>query len=154
MKLSNFKKLVFVVMVALLVLPIAACAPKGPPPPPPPPPAGTLTVEPARIDFETLKKYFPPIAKALGLPEAMSAKVPHLAMLAIPVTFKGTGWQPNEIITVDLVVPPDVEMKGLDRERGDDAVGIVPKWHEPAVPDNDCGFGCGFVVGSSGKCII
>jgi hypothetical protein len=72
-----------------------------------------------------LKKYFPPIAKALGLPEAMSATVPHLAMLAIPVKFTGTGWQPNEVITVELVVPPDVEMKGLDKERGEDAVGIA-----------------------------
>jgi len=108
-------------MVALLVLPIAACAPKAPPPPP----AGTLTVEPAKIDFEMLQKYFPPIAKALGLPEAMAATVPHLAMLAIPVKFTGTGWQPNEIITVELVVPPDIEMKGLDRERGEDAVGIA-----------------------------
>jgi hypothetical protein len=112
-------------MVALLVLPVVGCAPKAPPPPPPPPPAGTLTVEPAKIDNEMLKKYFPPIAKALGLPEVMSATVPHLSMLAIPVKFKGTGWQPNEVITVDLVVPPDVEIKGLDRERGEDSVGIA-----------------------------
>jgi hypothetical protein len=102
-------------MVALLVLPIAACAPK----------AGTLTVEPAKIDFEMLKQNFQPIAKALGLPEAMAATVPHLAMLAVPVKFTGSGWQPNEIITIDLVVPPDVEMKGLDRERGEDSVGIA-----------------------------
>ncbi|MBM3120184.1 MAG: hypothetical protein FJ006_11690, partial [Chloroflexi bacterium] len=68
MRLFGFDKLVIIAMVALLVLPIAACAPKAPPPPPPPPPAGTLTVEPAKIDFEMLQKYFPPIAKALGLP--------------------------------------------------------------------------------------
>jgi hypothetical protein len=115
MKLCNFKTLIIVAMVALLMLPIAACAPK----------AGTLTVEPAKIDFEMLKQNFPPIAKALGLPESMAATVPQLAMLAIPVTFKGTGWQPNEIITIDLVVPPDVEMTGLDRERGEDSVGIA-----------------------------
>jgi hypothetical protein len=125
MKLSNFKMLVFVAMVALLVLPVVGCAPKAPPPPPPPPPAGTLTVDPAKIDVETLKKYFPPIAKALGLPEAMAATVPHLAMLAIPVKFKGAGWQPKEVITIDLVVPPDVEMTGLDRTRGEDSIGIA-----------------------------
>jgi len=125
MRLFGFDKLVIIAMVALLVLPIAACAPKAPPPPPPPPPAGTLTVEPAKIDFEMLQKYFPPIAKALGLPEAMSATVPHLAMLAVPVKFTGTGWQPNEVVTVELVVPPDVEISGLDRARGEDAVGLA-----------------------------
>jgi hypothetical protein len=113
-----------VIMVALLVLPVVGCA-KKPPAPPPPPPAGTLTVEPAKVDFELLKKYFPPIAKALGLPEAMSAQVPHLAMLAVPVKFTGSGWRPKEIITVELVVPPDIEIPGLDRARGEDAVGIA-----------------------------
>jgi len=124
MKLSVCERLIIVAMVMLLVLPIAGCAKKAPPPPPPPP-AGTITVEPAKIDVEMLKKYFPPIAKALGLPEAMSATVPHLAMLALPVTFKGAGWRPNEIITVELVVPPGLEIKGLDRARGEDAVGLA-----------------------------
>jgi len=122
MKLCNFRTLVFVAMVALLVLPISACAPKAPPPPP----AGTLTVEPAKIDQAALKAVLPALAKAMGLPEAAAAGLPpQMGILAVPVKFKGTGWQPNEIITVDLVVPPDVEMKGLDRERGEDSVGIA-----------------------------
>ncbi len=122
----GFKALIIIAAVALLILPMAACAKQPPaPPPPPPPPAGTISVEPAKVDFELLKKYFPPIAKALGLPEAMSATVPHLAMLAVPVTFKGSGWRPNEIITVELVVPPDIEIPGLDRARGEDSVGIA-----------------------------
>jgi hypothetical protein len=113
-------------MVALLVLPVVGCAPKAPPPPPPPPPAGTLTVDPAKIDVETLKKYMPAIAKALGLTEAAAATLPpSLAVLAMTVKFTGAGWQPNEVIIIDLVVPPDVEMKGLDRERGEDSVGIA-----------------------------
>jgi len=126
MKISIFEKLIFVAMVTLLVLPVVGCAPKAPPPPPPPPPAGTLTVDPAKIDVETLKKYMPAIAKALGQPEAAAAVLPpSLGILAMTVKFKGSGWQPNEVITVDLVVPPDVEMKGLDRERGEDSVGIA-----------------------------
>ncbi len=126
MKLSNFKKLVFVAMVALLVLPVVGCAPKAPPPPPPPPPAGTLTVDPAKIDVEMLRKFLPAIAKALGMPEAAAAGLPpSLGILAMTVKFKGSGWQPKEVITIDLVVPPDVEMKGLDRARGEDSVGIA-----------------------------
>jgi len=126
MKLSNFKKLVFVAMVALLVLPVVGCAPKAPPPLPPPPPAGTLTVEPAKVDQAMLKGLLPAIAKALGMPEAAAATLPpSLGILAVPVKFKGTGWQPKEIISVELVVPPDVEMKGLDRARGEDSVGIA-----------------------------
>jgi len=48
MKLSSFRKLLFVAM-ALLVLPIAGCAAEeaAPPPPPPAPPAGTIAVAPA-----------------------------------------------------------------------------------------------------------
>jgi len=126
MKICSFKTLIIVAMVALLVLPVVGCAPKAPPPPPPPPPAGTLTVEPAKIDQAMLKGVLPALAKALGLPEAAAAGLPpQMGILAIPVKFKGTGWQPNEIVTVELVVPPDVAMKGLDRERGEDAVGIA-----------------------------
>ena len=102
MKSCSFKTLIIVAMVALLVLPIAACAPKAPPPPP----AGTLTVEPAKIDQALLQGNL-------------------MRIMILPVKFKGTGWQPNEIVTVDLVVPPDVEMKGLDRARGEDSVGIA-----------------------------
>jgi len=126
MKLSIFEKLVFVAMVALLVLPVVGCAPKAPPPPPPPPAAGTLTVDPAKIDVATLKKYMPAIAKALGLPEAAAATLPpSLGILAMTVKFTGAGWQPKEVITIDLVVPPDVEMTGLDRARGEDSIGIA-----------------------------
>lgn len=129
MKLSSFKTLLFVVMAALVVLPVMACAPKAPPPPPPPPPAppaGTISVEPAKIDQAMLKKILPAFAKAVGLPEAAVPTLPPaLAVLAVPIKFSGSGWQADEIITVELVVPPDVEMKGLDRERGEDAVGIA-----------------------------
>jgi hypothetical protein len=126
MKLFILKKLVIIVMVALLVLPLIACVPKAPPPPPPPPPAGTVAVEPAKIDVEMLKKIMPVIVKASGLPEAEAAALPlSLAILVVPVKFTGSGWQPNEIVTVELVVPPDVEMQGLDRARGEDSVGIA-----------------------------
>jgi len=46
-------------------------------------------------------------------------------MLALPVKFSGAGWPANEMVFIDLVIPADVEMKGLDRERGEDSVGIA-----------------------------
>ncbi len=125
MKFCSYKTLAIAIMVAFLVLPVSGCA-REPAAPPPPPPAGTLMVEPAKIDQAMLKGVLPALAKAMGLPEAAAAALPpQMGILAIPVKFKGSGWRPNEIITIELVVPPDVEMKGLDRARGEDSVGIA-----------------------------
>ena len=118
MKLSSFKKVVFVAM-ALLVLPIAlpmaGCGAK----------AGTVSVEPAQISEEMLRSILPKFAEASGLPEAAVPNLPPcMAVLAIPIKFTGSGWPADDIITIDLVIPADVEMTGLDRERGEDSMGI------------------------------
>jgi len=119
MKLSGFEKSIIIVvaMVALLMLPVMACAPKEPlppSPPPPAPPAGTFTVSPPKVDQATLKNILPAFAKAVGLPEAaVPALPPALAVLALPIKFSGSGWPADEIITVELVLPPGTEMKGL-----------------------------------------
>jgi len=129
MKLLYSAKLVVLVMVALLILlPVAACAPKAaePPPQPPAPPAGTIAVEPAKIDMDLLKTNFEILVKLRRYTPEVAAKLPvQLGLLVQPVTFIGEGWPANEMVFVDLVIPPDVEMKGLDRSRGEDSVGIA-----------------------------
>lgn len=44
------------------------------------------------------------------------------ALLKKPVTFKGSGFEPKEMVTVEMVLPPGLEMKGV--QEGDD-VGIA-----------------------------
>jgi len=127
MKLSSFRKLLFVAM-ALLVLPIAGCAAEeaAPPPPPPAPPAGTIAVAPAQISYTTIYATWPPVASAIGIPDAAVPVLnPAMALLGIPIKFTGEGWPADELITIDLVYPADVEIKGLDRARGEDSVGIA-----------------------------
>ncbi|MCK4722515.1 MAG: hypothetical protein KAT75_04385, partial [Dehalococcoidia bacterium] len=127
MKSSSFRKVLFVAM-ALLVLPIVGCAAEeaAPPPPPPAPPAGTITVTPAQISYTTIYATWPPVASAIGIPdEAVPVLNPAMALLGIPIKFTGEGWPADELITIDLVYPADVEIKGLDRARGEDSVGIA-----------------------------
>jgi|GEM_PF-463260 len=127
MKLSSFRKVLFVAM-AVLVLPIAGCAAEeaAPPPPPPAPPAGTIAVAPAQISYTTIYATWPPVASAIGIPEAAVPVLnPAMALLGIPITFTGEGWPADELITIDLVYPADVEIKGLDRARGEDSAGIA-----------------------------
>ncbi|MBW2003295.1 MAG: hypothetical protein JRI72_01600 [Deltaproteobacteria bacterium] len=44
------------------------------------------------------------------------------ALIRKPVTFKGTGFQPKEMISVEMVLPPGLKMKGITE--GED-VGIA-----------------------------
>ena len=127
MKLFDNKILIIIVTIALLTLLFtAACAPKAPPPPPPAPPAGTIAVDPTEVDYAKLEENWPAVAARLGIPEeAVPAMSPALTILAMPVTFTGSGWPSNKMVFVDLVIPPDLEMKGLDRDRGEDSVGIA-----------------------------
>jgi len=146
MKLSSFKKIVFVAM-ALLVVPIAGCAAEEAPPPPPPPapPAGTFSVEPAKISYATLEATWPAVAGALGVPEAAIPAFPSaLALLGIPIKFTGSGWQPDEIITIEIVFPADLDVPGLDRERGEDAGSVAL-----ATADGDGNFEA--EIGTTGK---
>ena len=125
MKCFKFYGAIVLIMVVLLVaLPVVGCAKKAPPPPPPAPPAGTIAVSPAKVDQDTLKKLLPLVAKAAGLPEAAAAALPPcLGILAIPVKFSGSGWPANELVTIDLVVPTGVEVKG--KAPSEDSVGIA-----------------------------
>jgi len=124
----RLNKLMLISIALLLVtLSFAACTQEAAPPPPPPaPPAGTLEVQPPKVEQETLIQMRPMVAKALKLPDAAAATLPpYLSVLALPVKFSGAGWPANEMVFVDLVIPADVEMKGLDRDRGEDSVGIA-----------------------------
>jgi hypothetical protein len=40
----------------------------------------------------------------------------------VPVKFTGSGWPVNELVSIELVVPPGLDMKGL--APGEDSVGI------------------------------
>ena len=50
------------------------------------------------------------------------------ALFKKPVTFKGTGFAPKEMISVEMVLPPGLKMKGL--AEGENVVGL-------AVGDSD-----------------
>ncbi len=104
----------------LLLLPLAGCAKETVPTRP----AGTISVQPAKVDQVMLKQLLPAVAKAAGLPEAAAAALPPcLSILAIPIKFSGSGWAANEFVTIDLVVPSEVTIKGLGP--GEDCVGIA-----------------------------
>ena len=45
------------------------------------------------------------------------------ALFKKPVTFKGTGFGPKEMISVEMVLPPNLKMKGL--AEGEDVVGLA-----------------------------
>jgi hypothetical protein len=44
------------------------------------------------------------------------------ALIKKPIAFSGSGWKPNEMVVVDLVLPPGVKVKGV--KEGED-VGIA-----------------------------
>jgi hypothetical protein len=45
------------------------------------------------------------------------------ALLKSPVSFKGAGFQANEMVTVEMVVPKGMEIKGVGKD--EDAVGLA-----------------------------
>jgi len=116
--------LLTIVSVLSLAVIAVACAPAPPPPPPPAPPAGTLEVNPPAISYALLEKSWPVVAKVLKIPEAAVGKMPaYLALLGIPVVFEGTGWKPGDVVSIELVLPPDVRLTGMKPE--EDSVGIA-----------------------------
>ncbi len=69
------------------------------------------------------KTLFPPPkpkVTASVTPEKVELKFPDI--MRVPIVFTGTGWSPKEMVVVDLVLPPGVEMKGA--KPGED-VGIA-----------------------------
>jgi hypothetical protein len=92
--MNSIKKAIIVLSLIMFLLPFVACSTLFPPPKP----KATLAVTPEKVELA-----FPGI-------------------LRVPITFTGTGWKPKEMVVVDMVLPPGVEMKGV--KPGED-VGIA-----------------------------
>jgi hypothetical protein len=45
------------------------------------------------------------------------------ALIKKPISFKGSGFQPEEMISIEMILPPGLEMKGL--KEGENVVGIA-----------------------------
>ena len=72
------------------------------------------------ISCQTLQSLIGPQAKLEVIP-AETFLSP--ALFKKPVTFKGSGFAPKEMITVEMVLPPGMKMKGL--AEGEDLVGLA-----------------------------
>jgi len=92
--MNSFKKRIIVLSVLMFLLPLMACSTLFPPPKP----TATVAVTPAQVELA-----FPGI-------------------LRVPIVFTGTGWTPKEIVVVDMVIPPGVQIQGV--KPGED-VGIA-----------------------------
>ncbi len=92
--MNPFKKIGIVLTLLMFLLALVACSTLFPPPKP----KATVTVTPSQVELA-----FPGILK-------------------VPIVFSGTGWKPKEMVVVDMVLPPGVEMKGV--KPGED-VGIA-----------------------------
>jgi len=92
--MNSFKKIIIVLSVLMFLLPLMACSTLFPPPKP----TATVAVTPAKVELA-----FPGILRA-------------------PIVFTGTGWSPKEMVVVDMVIPPGVQIQGV--KPGED-VGIA-----------------------------
>jgi hypothetical protein len=92
--MNSFKKIIIVLSLLMFLLPFVSCSTLFPPPKP----KATVTVTPEKVELA-----FPGI-------------------LRVPIVFTGTGWKPKEMVVVEMVLPPSVEMKGV--KPGED-VGIA-----------------------------
>jgi len=92
--MNSFRKIIIVLSFLMLLLPLVACSALSPTPKP----KATVAVTPDKVELA-----FP-------------------AILRVPIVFTGTGWKPKEMVVVDMVLPPGVEMKGV--KPGED-VGIA-----------------------------
>ena len=92
--MNSFKKIIVVFSVLMFLLPFVACSTLFPPPKP----KATVAVTPAQVELA-----FPGI-------------------LRVPIVFTGTQWKSKEMVVVDMVLPPGVQMQGV--KPGED-VGIA-----------------------------
>jgi hypothetical protein len=92
--MNSLKRIMIVFGLMIFFLMFVACSALFPPPKP----AATLAVTPEKVELS-----FPGI-------------------LRIPIVFTGTGWKPKEMVVVEMVLPPGIEMKGVNP--GED-VGIA-----------------------------
>lgn len=77
----------------------------------------TLLTLPLSVSFLSAPVFAGP--KLIVIPEQaeMTTK-----LIKEPVCFKGSGWKEKEMVSIELVVPKGMEMKGLDA--GEERVGI------------------------------
>lgn len=92
--MNSYRKLLVIFSLFIFILSFSNCSTLFPPPKPKP----TVSVTPEKVELA-----FP-------------------AILKVPIVFTGTGWKPKEMVVVDMVLPPGVEMKGV--KPGED-VGIA-----------------------------
>ncbi|MBM4340705.1 MAG: hypothetical protein FJ110_14325 [Deltaproteobacteria bacterium] len=90
----SFRKIMIVLSFLIFILPFIACKTLSPPPKL----NVTVAVTPPQVELA-----FP-------------------AILKVPIVFTGTGWKPKEMVVVDMVLPPGVQMQGV--KPGED-VGIA-----------------------------
>jgi hypothetical protein len=93
-KPMNSKKIIIVLSLLMVLLPLVACSTLFPPPKQ----KATVAVTPQKVELA-----FP-------------------AILKIPIVFTGTGWAPQEMVVVDMVLPAGVQIQGV--KPGED-VGIA-----------------------------
>ena len=92
--MNSFKKIMIVLSLLVFLLPFVSCSTLFPPPKP----KVTVAVTPEKVELA-----FP-------------------AILKVPIVFTGSGWKPKEMVVVDLILPPGVEIQGV--KPGED-VGIA-----------------------------
>jgi hypothetical protein len=92
--MNYIKKIIIVLSLLMFLLPFVACSTLFPPPKP----KATVAVTPTQVELK-----FPDILK-------------------VPIVFTGTAWSPKEMVVVDMVLPPGVQMQGV--KPGED-VGIA-----------------------------
>lgn len=92
--MNSFRKIIIILSLLMFLLPFVACSTLFPPPKP----KATVTVTPPQVELA-----FP-------------------AILKVPIVFTGTGWKPKEMVVVDMVLPPGVQIQGV--KPGED-VGIA-----------------------------
>lgn len=92
--MNSFRTTTVGLSLFLLTLSLIACSTLFPPPKP----KVTVAVTPEKVELK-----FPDIMR-------------------VPIVFTGTGWTPKEMVVIDMVLPPGVEMKGV---RPGEDVGIA-----------------------------
>jgi hypothetical protein len=92
--MNSFRKIIIVLSLLIFLLPFVACSTLFPPSKP----KATVVVTPPQVELA-----FP-------------------AILKVPIVFTGTGWKPKEVVVVDMILPPGVQIQGV--KPGED-VGIA-----------------------------
>jgi hypothetical protein len=72
------------------------------------------------LSCQTLKSLMGPKATLEIVPAQLFLSP---ALIKKPVTFKGTGFDPKELVTVEMMLPPGLKMKGV--KEGEKTVGIA-----------------------------